>query len=356
MLVEERRCQINTCVETAHPARIQDTIADIIASADAVRHVLQSALHADAMARRNRGAQDFVLPVGVGISEQVAAHAERLDKVSVFIATEHIVFLQCSRNGNVAVVRECRLLSVASLLCSDDDDTVAGTRTIDSRCRSTLQYGETLDIIRVDVGKDITHTRSRIVVDNESVDNIQRVVACRERSTATDTDLCAGTRSTASGLHIDTSHFTNEHIGCVVGDTLRQVVRLHCRNRTGEISLFCAAVTDNYNLVQFVVSLFLQDDVDVLSCFGRSCFVADVGDFDYRLGVSLNREVTVEIRYRSAVGAFNSHRSSDNRFASRVLHVSLYDDLLSEGTCRKEQPASQGSSPQGITEFNLLHH
>ena len=102
------------------------------------------------------------------------------------------------------VSREVYIYLALSLgiLCSDNDNTVGGTRTIDSRCGCILQHVDAFDIIRVDV-RDLGLHRN-------TVDNYQWRGLCIERTGTTDLHLTAVGRKSCH-----TSFQVADNIGCV---------------------------------------------------------------------------------------------------------------------------------------------
>ncbi len=221
VLVEERRCQVDRSVQTVHPRGLHDTVGVVEANTCTIRHVLQATLHAYAMVGRHCRAEDLILPVGVSVAKLRGIEAlDGINQVLVLCGVQHLVLLLDSGNGHVAIVSHRRLLAIASLLRGNDDDTIGGAATIDGSCGSILQDRERLDIAWVDHGKDVTHTSSSLVVDDKTVDNIQRVVRRIQGSATTDTNLSASTRSTTCGLHVHAGDFTHQHVRCVVSNTL----------------------------------------------------------------------------------------------------------------------------------------
>ena len=145
-------------------------------------------------------------------------------------------------------IGDLRFLSRAALLGCDDNHTVRCTRTVDGGSRSILQHGEALDIVRVNHRQRVGKSLHTIVVHSQTVNNDQRVIGCVKRRTTTDTNLCATTRSTVVRDNANTGYLTADHVLSVGLQTVVHVVGLDSRDRTGEVVLFCTAITDYDNV------------------------------------------------------------------------------------------------------------
>ena len=124
--------------------------------------------------------EDFLLPVGVGITQQSSSlgflSVIAVDEFTILIGIEYIECLLLHRVGHVSVIAHLWSCTLASFLCSDDDDTIRTTATIDGGGRSILQYGEALDVVRIDHRQCIGRTLDTLTVEGQSVDDNQRVV------------------------------------------------------------------------------------------------------------------------------------------------------------------------------------
>ena len=85
-----------------------------------------------------------------------------------------------------------------STLGGDDDDTIGTTRAIDGRGRHILQHLDRLDVGRINRSQRIeigaSHTVAGIggrtaIVEQHTVDDIQRLIAGIDGVTATDADI-----------------------------------------------------------------------------------------------------------------------------------------------------------------------
>ena len=129
------------------------------------------------------------------------------------VSIEHLVLLSHCLHcgcGRISNLRRTRLTA----LCSDDDNTIAGTCTIDSCRAGILKYLYRLDVVRVDRTKDVVGTTSIIIAsrycaigyraNRESVYDDKRVVTCAYRCGTTNTEGCTRTRLRTNGAYLQT--------------------------------------------------------------------------------------------------------------------------------------------------------
>ena len=233
-------------------------------------------------------AENLILPVGVCIAQ--LGNVQALDtshQTLVLCRIQHVILLGNGRNGDVAIVGQMRNRgSLFALLGGDDDHTVRCARTINSCSRGVLQNGERLNVVRVDHSHHVTHTCCCTIGDGQSVDNQQRVIAGIQRSTTTNTNLGSGTWRTTAGDNVNTGNLTNKHIRGVVGDTLTHVVWLHGCDRTSQVVLLSAAITNDNHVLQNVL-VFLQGDHQLAGGLDGSRLIAYIRNGDVGTLISL---------------------------------------------------------------------
>ena len=103
-------------------------------------------------------------------------HNHILDIRLEFGRVHHVHLVTDSTYRNVAVVGNAGLGALAALLRRDDDHTVRSAATVNGSSRSVFQYGERLDIVRVNHREGIGKTLNTLVVHSQSVNHNQRVV------------------------------------------------------------------------------------------------------------------------------------------------------------------------------------
>ena len=132
---------------------------------------------------------NLILPVGGCCTIlHIGGHTSHCrSKGTELISREHIKTLGHTAYRDIAVVIELQG-TVSAFLGGDDNHTVRCTRTVDGCCRSILQHSESLDVVGVDTTEHVAATLDGRVVNRHTVDHNQRVVAGRERGTATDAD------------------------------------------------------------------------------------------------------------------------------------------------------------------------
>ena len=121
-----------------------------------------------------------------------------LGLVAIPTHTELVLHLRQAENRlplQTTVVLNTDALLLRALLGGDQDDTCTSTATIQSGSGSAFQHCHRLDIIGVDCVSTVTKvettvqtvaTESSSIVQGHTINNIQRLVATRERTDATD--------------------------------------------------------------------------------------------------------------------------------------------------------------------------
>ena len=171
--------------------------------------------------------ENLILPVGIGRTQRSRQLIAKnlLGVCPVFVSIQYIVFLLNGGYGNRTVVADFRSLTVLSFFRSDNDDTVGSTGTINGCSRSIFQHRKRLNIFRIHHGKTVRHTLDTAVIDGQSINHNQRIVAGIQGRTSTDTNLRTSTRSTIIGNHTHTGYLSSQHILCIGGNTLAQFIR-----------------------------------------------------------------------------------------------------------------------------------
>ena len=203
-------------------------------------------------------AQHLVHPVRVGCAQgrhtlgaaAVVLLVEVGGIVAELVARQYFVLLVGVRNADVTIVAYLHGAALLTGLGGDDDDTVAGAATIDGRCAGVLQYGEGFDVLGVHHGEGVRQTLYAIVIDGQTVDDNQRVVAGRQGRTTADADAGTTARGTIVRDNAHTGNLTHNHVLGIGGDALRHFVGLEGGNRTRGVSLADLGITNDHGFVQ----------------------------------------------------------------------------------------------------------
>ena len=299
-----------------------------------------------------------VLPVGVGCT-QCAISLTVFAIQSFNVCTELVSAKNINRvlllaDGYATRVRNGRLLTLATLLGCNDDDTVRTTGTVDSSCRSILQDTERLNILWVYYRKEVRKTLYTIVVHCQTIDNDQWVVRSVQGRTTTNTDLGTTTRSTVVAGNVYTGNLTCKHILCVDNHTLVLRVRLDRSNRTCQVVLFCYTITDDYDFVQRL-RVILQGDVHVVGSLHCLWSQSQIGESKIRTWSCVDREVTIHVSNADSL-TVHCNGSTHDRLTGSILHMSLNRISLRKGTHRQKQTTCEGQCSERQFKFYLLHH
>ncbi len=259
-------------------------------------------------------AQNGILPVGAlaECGDVVVAVSRELIVVVAFqtcpfTGIEEIeLFRYVVRAEGVAVVDAG--LAGLSLLCRYYDDAVGTAAAVDGCCADILQDLYRLDVRRVDACQWVDGALNvrqpglcgaLVLIVDETVDDIQRVVGGVDGVAATDTYLAGCTGLTAAGRNVKSGNLSGE--GLVEGRhlCLLEYVGLDGRHATGELLAFLSAVTYDHHLVEgveVVVELHLQVFVCGLIYVVLLVAVASVTDNDGRREVLyVDGELSVDV-------------------------------------------------------------
>ena len=252
-----------------------------------------------------------------------------------------------------------------ALLGGDQDDAVGGLGTVQGGSGSTLQDGDALDIVGVEVADTVTvvegsHTARAVGVTADvggaahrhAVDDVERFVAAVDRTETTDGDL---RRSTHTGGRLGDRHTGGltgqggDHVGCAVagdffgGDHLfgiRQGLR-----RTGD------AEGGDHGLFQDVVAV--HNDVHDVSSgdFDDDFVIADRREAEGCVGRDVDGVPAVGVGGHRIAGPLLDDRHKGDGFTRlRIFHLSGHTDVLRKGGRRRDQAG------QDENEFFKVHN
>ena len=129
---------------------------------------------------------------------------------------------------------------LGTLLGGDQDDTCAGTATVQGGSGSTLQNGHALNVVGVNGAGTVTEVVTAVqtitavgcrVVQGHTIHNIQRLVATRERAHTTNDNRFGSTGVGRCLSNLDTSHLTGKARHDVVGACLCDDITLNGSGR-----------------------------------------------------------------------------------------------------------------------------
>ena len=224
---------------------------------------------------------------------------------------------------------------LGALLGGDHDHTVGAACAIDGCSADVLQHLDTLDVRGVEEGQRIERgirTRSArasglgIVVDDETVDHIERLIAARDGIASANADVARGARLTRRGGDVQTRHGSRQGVLYRGGRLLEQVL-VHGRDGAGQLAALLRAVAHHDHLLQHVHRLIERDDdrlrgvVDV----HLQLSVAHEADLDNGWKVAhCDGEIPIQIRQDSRMLVHNGDGGPNDWLVRlRVQHASL---------------------------------
>ena len=204
--------------------------------------------------------EQFVLPVST-IAEKFRAQPgagcwfdlgirDSIVVLSILLQVHHVKFLRHSLPTHITIVGYLSL-TILTTLGGNHDDTIRCAWTIDSGSRSILQNIHSQDIARVDacqwVGISIVRT---IWVDDDTIDNKDRLGGGIQRVRTADADGTTTTRSTCVGLNLHTGSTTLENLVDTRCDWFLKSFVVYLGNRTGQIGLAHGTITYYHHLAE----------------------------------------------------------------------------------------------------------
>lgn len=191
------------------------------------------------------------------------------------------------------------------------------------------------------------------VADGESVDYDQRGVRTVERTVAADTHYGARPGILRSVHDLQSGGTALQQSLDRRGRDVLDGIHLHGNDRSGQVALFHAAVTDDDHVVD--QCLFgLEHDIEE----GHSCrngdlagFVADESDGEHGSVLGADREITRNVGTGSGCRSLDNDAGSDERL-SVGRHAPLNLNLILGGCCRQRgkgrRKAPEAICPAGV--------
>ena len=301
LLVEEVGVQVNGTCQTLHVRSLQDTVFVCIRHRHTIRHMRNGSGYTYIMVGAESRAEYFILPVGRGFAQSVGLKtilAKLLDhEITEIVCLHHIDRIRLRTDRERAAVVHLHA-SRLSLLGGNDDNTIGGTRTVNSSSRGIFQNRKRLDVIGVDGRERIAHTFDFGVIDRHPVNNDQRVVAGRHGRTSAHTDRSPGSRSAAVGNHADTCGLTHQQVGSRSSHTFYHLVRIDCHHRAGHVILLHGTITDHHRFLKHH-RIILEGHRHTGSSFHFNRLVTDERNHEGRMLRNTQNKVSVQIGNRT---------------------------------------------------------
>lgn len=141
-------------------------------------------------------------------------------------------------------------LSLCTFFGGNEDDAVAGTRTIDSLCGSVFEHLDRLDVLGIEI-VDVVH--------GCSVHDVERCVAAREGFLTTDDDVGLPARACAVLGNDYAGSLPAQHLGNTACGYGVDIICLDGSDGACEVGAFLRAIADHDDLVERL-GVLTQDD------------------------------------------------------------------------------------------------
>ena len=205
-------------------------------------------------------------------------------------------------------------------LGGNNDHTVRGASTIDGSCRSVLQNGNVLNVVRVD-GLDTS-------LDGQSVDNYQWVGLGLERADTTDSERAL----TAAVQSVLITHQTRDLTFQVFHDSTRvALIKFLGRDeliRTGSILTLDVLVTRYEHFVKDILIAFEFHHDKFLGLGSKAHILVlhtDISEFQlWAIAFYEERESTINISGGAIVGSFHHNGNAGQRIIILIGYQSRH--------------------------------
>ena len=234
---------------------------------------------------------------------------------SILISIQHLRDASWLRERYRTIILHLYLTSLTTL-GSNEDNTIGSTRTINGS-RSILQYGNTLNIIRIQATE---RTIGNTIYYNQW--------GCITHCTLT-TNKNIGiisTRLTCTGIGDDTRCLTSQGISNIGSSHLTQLVTTNRRYRTSKGCLLLGTITYDNQLIQKLV-VCLQSNLATLD--DGYTLISNIGNYNRSIAfLDLQGIVTIKIGNSAILGiAFFYNACTNNRFS-----LFIYNHTFDSGT------------------------
>ena len=345
LAVEQLVVGIGTGRQTAELRVLDGTQVVVVSHREERRALLRAVAHRQVVLLYHTRAGDLLEPVGISRAHRGILVNEHIHRQAVQHGVAHRVVAPVELIAQIVVVRiltvvhaglpegtaplfgihrlnlvliergshrrvEVHLhLAVLTLLGGDDDDTVRGTRTVDTGRGSVLQHLDRLDVVTV----QLVHTGLR----RHTVDDVQRVVVV-QRADTTDAHR-RSTRQVTVGLDVHARHTALQGLHRVVLVLLGQFADAHHAHRTRQVGLALGGIARHHHFVQRQ-GVVLHHDLHAVLGGQLLGLIANVGEHQRLAGLHLQCEVTVEVGHRTVRRPFLHHRGTDDGLTRRIDH------------------------------------
>jgi len=192
MIIQKGRSKRYGSCQTVQPVGEEDPLFIGIADGNPEGNGIGISGDTQVVVMGDRGLVDFILPFGLGISQQslgiFIGSISLSEKVPELIGRKHIHRFRfvCYRDKTVVVYFQRS--SLLSRLGGDDDHPVGSPRSVDGRSGSIFENCKGLYVGRMNGTQRVTHPRNSVVIDRHAVDNEQGIVAGRKGGPPADAD------------------------------------------------------------------------------------------------------------------------------------------------------------------------
>ena len=244
----------------------------------------------------------------------------------------------------------------STLLGGDDDSTVGSVGTVQGSGGGALQDGHRLDVFRVDIvttGGEV-HTiavhsvvdgevrlgTEGVVVDGNTIHNIQRLVVTGDGGGRTQNHGSGGTRSTTGRGDGHTGDTALESIYEALTARLGNFLGLHALDRStyGTSHTFHTELGGNRGFLQALRILIQRyADVGATSDGNFLVCIAERSKAQRCIGGDIDGIITINIGSDTGLCPLDQNASTHDGLSVRILDRSLHSDVLCKEACTDKQ-------------------
>ena len=257
-----------------------------------------------------------------------------------FVCIHHRNSTRYMLHGYATIITQLRLTNL-SFLCSNDNNTIRTTGTVNSRSWCILQNIQRFNIRRVD------SAGNSCIFYGETINHIKRRVILCQRVVTTNHDVHGSARRTFAGRHVHTGNTSSQVLVERADRRIQQFIHICLSHGTGQVFLSYFLVTYYYYFIQYL-RIFFQYDRHRLRGIHLQffCGIANKRDHNNGFFVGYSQwELTINISNSSLSSPFHLDTGTNNAFTRLVNHSTPHEYLGHSHSYREQDEQHHAQSP-----------
>ena len=320
-----------------HSGALQCTLLTEIVERSIVAYVLRSTADSHVVVLYDAGVEELVLPViilleqALGISSVCNNFGEEgaLEFIELLRIHHFVVTVQCLLATDSSFEIHFHFVAFLTGLGSNDDDTTGCGSTVDTGRTCVLEDGNGLYVVGIEG------------TSHHSVNHVNGIGTCGDRTCTTDTDLRCVTRLSTGVGYSQTGYFTLEHVSDIGRRDIGKRLAVDCNDSGTQLCTFDSRITERNDLCQ-LGSIGFHNNLHVFDGTQFDCFVADIGQLKRCLVGHRKSKITINVGHGTSLCTFHQDTDADHGFLTICINHLTFDVNISKSRYR-EQKAEKDS-------------